>query len=183
MYFRIPPYRVAANKIAPANAGIALSFHIGHPLRLLVWTCLTLVLPSAVLANEDTVIRLEGTNLIGLPKHYTPAELDPKAIRLRIGSHAMTFSPFLKSLFDEPHKLRIAASWYHERSTLPPYLALQIQPKKKDFSYTILFDMETLNVIELSVALRESDSTTRHLPVALSDQRKAEIRNSIETIK
>jgi hypothetical protein len=154
-----------------------------HLLKLLVWICLTLALPSELQAHEDAIIQLKGTNLVGLPKTYAPAELDMKAFRLRIGSHAMTFSPFLKSLFDEPNELRISASWYHERSTLPPYLLLHIQPKKKDFSYSILFNMDTLDVIEVSVTLRESDATSRHLPVALSDQQKEEIRKSIETLK
>jgi hypothetical protein len=153
-------------------------------LQSIVWMCLTLALPSALQAHEDTIIQLKGTNLVGLPKNYAPAELDTNAFRLRIGSHAMTFSPFLKSLFDEPHELRISASWYHERSTLPPYLLLHIQPKKKkDFSYSVLLDMDTLDVIEVSVTLRESDTTSRDLPVALSEQQKEEIRKSIETIK
>src|SRR5215468_8251347 len=105
-------------------------------LQLLVW--MTLALPSALPAHEDTIIQLKGTNLVGLPKNYAPAELDMKAFRLRIGSRAMTLSPFLKGLFDEPHNLLICASWYHERSLLPPYLLLRIQPKKKkDFSYGI----------------------------------------------
>jgi hypothetical protein len=43
--------------------------------------------------------------------------------------------------------------------------------------------MDTLDVIEVSVTLRESDATSRHLPVALSDQQKEEIRKSIETLK
>lgn len=102
-----------------------------HPIKLLVHLCLTLALPSALHAHEDTIIQLEGTNLAGLPKNYSPAEFDMKAFRLRVGGHAITFSPFLKSLFDEPHELRISASWYHERSTLPPYLLLHIEPKKK----------------------------------------------------
>ena len=154
-----------------------------HPIKLLVWLCLTLALPSALQAHEDTIIQLKGTNLIGLPKNYSPAEFDAKAFRLRIGSHAMTFSPFLKCFFDEPHQLRISASWYHERSTLPPYLLLHIQPKKKDFSYGILVNMDTLDVIEVSVTLRVSDTTTRNLRVALSDRQKEEIRKSIETLK
>jgi hypothetical protein len=154
-----------------------------YPLKVLVWLGLTLGLRSVMQAHEDTIIQLKGTNLAGLPKHYSPAEFDTKEFRLRIGSHAMTFSPFLKSLFDEPHELRISASWYHERSTLPPYLLLHIQPKKKDFSYSILLNMDTLDVIEVSVTLRESDATTRRLPVALSDQQKEGVRKSIETLR
>ena len=167
-----------------SSVSIALGRMSARFLQVLVWLCLTLSLPPVLQAHEDTIIQLKGTNLVGLPKSYAPAELDMKAFRLRIGSHAMTFSPFLKSLFDEPHEIRISASWYHERSTLPPYLLLHIQPKKKmDFSYSVLINMDTLDVIEVSVTLRKSDTTSRDLPVALSEQQKAEIRKSIETLE
>jgi hypothetical protein len=153
-------------------------------LQLFVWVCLTLALPSALQAHEDTIIQLKGTNLVGLPKNYAPAELDMRAFRLRIGSRAMNFSPYLRCFFDEPYELRISASWYHERSTLPPYLLLHIQPKKKkDFSYGILFNMDTLDVIEVSVTLRVSDTSSRDFSIALSAQQKEEIRKSIETLK
>ncbi len=149
----------------------------------LVWTCLTLALPPALHADEATIIQLKGSKLVGLPMNYAPAELDMKAFRLRIGGHAMTFSPFLKSLFDAPHELSISASWYHERSTLPPYLVLHIQPLKKDFAYGILLNLDTLNVIAVSVTLRESATTSRDLPVELNYQQREDIRKSIETLK
>jgi hypothetical protein len=95
----------------------------------------------------------------------------------------MKFSPFLRSLLDQPHALGISASWYHERKILPPYLLLRIQPTKKDFSYELLLNLETLDVIELSVTLRESDSESRHLPIALSKQQKEDIRKSIQKLK
>jgi hypothetical protein len=138
---------------------------------------------GAVLAHRDTLIRLKGTQLVGLPEKFTPAELDLKAARLRIGHHAMTLSPFLESLFDQPHELAISASWYHNSETLPPYISLSIQPKKKDFSYGILLNLETLELIQVSVTLRESATTTRELPIELSDDQKQAIRRSIQTLK
>jgi hypothetical protein len=95
----------------------------------------------------------------------------------------MTFSPFLKSLFEQPHDLHISASWYHEGSTLPPYILLQIQPKKKDFSYDLLLNLGTLEVIKLSVALQVSESSTWLLSVALDEQWKKDIQASIRTLK
>ena len=153
-----------------------------HLIKLCLWLFLMLVSPSALQAHVDTAIQLQGTRLAGLPENYSPAEFNAKAFRLRIGTHAMTFSPFLRSLFDQPHELSISASWYHQRSTLPPYLVLHIKPKKKDFSYSILFNMDTLDVIEVSVVLREAGGTIRYLPVALSDRQKEDIRKSIETV-
>jgi hypothetical protein len=152
-------------------------------LRLLLAAMLVAASPSLLHAHEDTLIQLKETTLVGLPDNYSPAELNLKAFRRRIGSHVMRFSPFLKSIVDQPHDLRISASWYHERAILPPYLVLHINPKKKDFSYDVLFNLDTLDVIELSVILQESDSSSRRLPVALSDQDKEDIRKSVETLK
>ena len=133
-------------------------------------------------AHMDQIIELKGTNLIGLPKEYAPAELEMTAFRLRIGKHAMTFSPYLQNLFEEPHELRIYASW-KGTLPLPPYIYLRIQPKEKDYSYELVFNLATLDVIELSVVLKTSPSKTWTLPIALNDRIKKEIRKSIRTVK
>jgi hypothetical protein len=138
---------------------------------------------SALLAHKDRLIELKGTRLVGLPEKFTRAELDLKAGELRIGHRAMTFSPLLKSLFDQPHELVISASWYHDPETLPPYICLHIKPREKDFCYEILLNLETLELIEVSVSLRESAATTRRLRIALSDDQLRAIRNSIRTVK
>lgn len=106
-----------------------------------------------------------------------------KAFRLRIAKHEMTFAPFLKNLFEHPHDLRVSASWYHDSATLPPYILLHIQPKMKDFSYDLLLNLGTLELIELSVVLQTSDASTWHLPIALRDQWKEEIQSSTRTLK
>ena len=132
----------------------------------------------------DQVIELKGTTLVGLPKDYAPAELEMKAFRLRIGKHEMTISPYLKNLFEQPHDLRITASWNHEpEGILPPYLNLHIQPKGRDYSYKLLLNLDTLDVIEISVILKTSDLKTWELPVELNDRLKKEIRESIRTVK
>ena len=152
-------------------------------LRTLIWATLISTWPSQLRAHEDTLIQLKGTTLVGLPNDYAPAELDLKAARLRIGKHEMTFSPFLKEFFQQPHDLRISASWYHEPTILPPYILLHIQPKKKDFSYELLLNLSTLELIQLTVVLRTSDSSTWDLPIALTDQWKKDIKDSIRTLK
>ena len=134
-------------------------------------------------AHKDRLIELKGTRLVGLPEKFTPAELDLKAGELRIGHRAMKFSPLLKSLFDQPHELVISASWYHDPKILPPYISLHIKPKEKDFSYEILLNLETLELIEVTVTLRESATTTRRLPIALSDDQLQAIQKSIRTVK
>jgi hypothetical protein len=95
----------------------------------------------------------------------------------------MKFSPFLKSLFDRPHELIITASWYHNSKTLPPYIRLGIKPRDKDFSYGILLNLETLELIEVSVTVRESATTTRDLRIELSDDQMQAIRNSVQALE
>lgn len=161
------------------------AFHSMKPFlfRLLLVALFSLAGPTALMAHKDTIIQLKGTSLTGLPKNYAPAELDMTAFRLRIANREMTFSPLLRSICEQPHDLRLTASWYHQPATLPPYLVLRIQPKGKDFSYSLLFNLDTLDLIDLSVTLQESKSTTRELKVALSDSQKKAIKSSIKTLK
>src|SRR5690349_12848319 len=91
---------------------------------------------TPVFGHKDTIIRLQGSKLVGLPEQYQPAELDLSAFRLRIGGRTTVFSHFLKSLFDQRYDFEASASWYN-RSRLPSYLSLHISPKGKDYSYSI----------------------------------------------
>jgi hypothetical protein len=144
---------------------------------------LTFVALSEARAHEDTLIRLNGTELVGLPANYAPAELDMKAFRLRIGKRELTFPPSVRELFEQPHDLRISASWYHSSATLPPYMLLHIQPRKKDFSYEVLLDLDTLQMIDFTLVLRISDKETWNLGINRTDQWKKEIKDSIQTRK
>lgn len=154
-----------------------------YRLRFVLFFVLASFSCDVLLAHKDRGIQLKDDKLIGLPTKYTPAEFNSREFRIRIKDHVMTFSPFLKSLFDEPHDLDISASWYHDTDLLPPYLCLRIRPKNKDFSYGLLLNLDTLDLIELYVTLRESESSERHLPIALSETEKQDIRKSIRKAK
>lgn len=152
-------------------------------LRTVVLTVLISTWPLQLHAHQDTPIQLKGTTLVGLPKDYAPAEFDMKASRLRIGKHEMTFSPFLKNFFEQPHDLRISASWYHEPAIMmPPYMLLHIQPKKKNFAYELVLNLRTLEIIELYVVLHTSDSSKWHLPIRVRDELTKDITKSIRTV-
>ena len=138
--------------------------------QCLLLSVLLAALPAeSLFAHEDTIIRLEGTQLIGLPQQYQPAELDVRAYRIRLRGHTKELSPWLKGLFDQPHKLEISASWYHDSSILPPYLLLRVTPTGRNYSYEILVDMDAIRLIQAKKALRESDTVTTFIPIALSD--------------
>ena len=134
--------------------------------------CLALLAlwPRLAFGHADMIIRRDDNKLVGLPPAYQPAELDLKAFRIRIREHTEDFSPWLKSLFIQPYDLQLSASWYHERSTLPPYLLMRIQPTGRDFSYEILLDLDAVRIIKADVVLRESAATIRYMPVALANR-------------
>ena len=148
--------------------------------------CLTLpiVLCAPLFAHQDTIITIKNNELVGLPKEYQPAELDLKEYRLRIKDHVMEFCPFIKSLFPDgkPYDLSITSSWYHDRSILPPYISLDIRPQGKNVSHRILFNLDTLDVIEVSKVIRD-ERTTQFLPIELSELQKQDIKRSISTVK
>jgi hypothetical protein len=136
------------------------------------------------------VIVLDGKKLVGLPAEYSPAELDLDAFRLRIGRHAMEFTPLLRSFFQrQPYDLDVSASWYHdEDGTSPPYIVLHITPKGRDYSYSVVLALRTLRVVDISVTLRGSPGppetdTMQTLRVALTDYEKQQIKNSVKSVR
>lgn len=151
-----------------------------HP-NLRAFLAITSFLVGTLLAHahQDTIIRMEGAQLIGLPEEYSPASLDLESSTFRVGKHQMRFTSFVSNFFEEPHRLWVSASWYHDSSTLPPYIVIHIQPNDKDFSYSLLFSLETLEPIEFSVELKTTESSRWHLPIALEPWWEKEMRESI----
>ena len=150
-------------------------------LRKLLWVTLTVAWPYAVQADESLLIELKGTELFGLPEKYAPAELDMKTFRLRIGKKEMTFPPFLAAFFEHPHDLRISAPKYRYPD-FPTWLRFHIEPKKKDFSYDLFLNLDTLELQGMSILLQTSDTSMRKLSIWSEDLKK-EITKSIRTLK
>ena len=141
---------------------------------------------GSALAHVETAIRLEGKTLVGLPSRYSLAELDLEALRLRINGHAMKFSPLMRSFFiRQPYGSELSASWYHGG---PPYLVLHITPKGRDYSYNLVFELDTLRV-DISVDLRGFDATAQGWPnmqrlsIKLSDFERKQINDSIKNMR
>ncbi len=146
---------------------------------------------TGAFAHQDTIIRLEGKALVGLPSQYSPAELDLEAFRLQIGRRVMQFSPMLRGFFlRQPYDLKVSASWYHENDyvTLPPYLVLHVTPKGRDYTYRVLLALDTLRLIDVSVDLRGSAGppetfTIQTLRIDLSDYDKKLIEESVKDVR
>ena len=144
-----------------------------------------------LLGHQNTVVRLEGKKLVGLPAEYSPAELDLDAFRLRIGRHLMEFTPLLRSFFErQPYDLEVSASWYHDDAdgTLPPYIVLQVTPKGRDYSYSVALALDTLRLIDISISLRGAagppeTNTMQTLQVALTEYEKQQIKKSVTSVR
>lgn len=154
--------------------------------KLLIFFILSLFMCNSLFAHTDRIITCKNGKLIGLPKQYQPAELDLDKYRLRIKNHVINISKsaYLNSLFPKNKKydLDISSSWYHDKSLLPPYIVFHIKPLEKDFSYKILFNMDTLDVMKVTVVLKISSNSTRYMNVMLSKSQKKDIANSIKKV-
>ena len=146
---------------------------------------------ASLFAHVDTIIDVKGKTLVGLPSQYSPAELDLEAFRLRIGNHAMEFSPLLKSFFKrQPYDLQVLASWYHDNDDgkSPPYLVLEVTPRGRDYRYSVALALDTLRLLGVSVTLRSSKEppesfTMQTLEIALTDFEKKQIDESIKDVR
>ena len=124
-----------------------------RPLALLF----SLVAVSA-LAHEDSLVEItaDGT-LRGLPAKYAPARLLHGAsfFHLRLGPREISLSPCLTSRVElGTAKLRAYASWYHERSILPPYIGIDVVhgDRQQGFfnGFSLLFNLETSSLIQVT---------------------------------
>jgi hypothetical protein len=142
---------------------------------------LLLLLSPAAEAHKDTVLALRDGKIEGLPEKYQPATYDVERHVLRIGRHETTFAPFVESLFTERDDwdLRITSSWYHSFWILPPYICFHLAPGKRDYGYDILMNMNTLTVINITVVLKISSSSTREVSIELP----AEVNGSIHKVR
>lgn len=128
-------------------------------------------------AHEDRIITLEDGNLIGLPKEYQPSEFNLGENRLRIGNHTMHFHEYIQGFIPKgEYELEFLSSWYPEDSI--PYLIMRIIPANKGYSYTLYFNLDTLDLLVIQVVIHEEDRT-RGLSIKLNEGLKREIKATI----
>ena len=122
---------------------------------------------SQALAHKDTLLGIaEDGELLGLPNQYSPASFDYRTQTLRVGKRKVIFSPCLRAhvFSGQPsEKLAWSASRYHEPSSMPYYLAWEIRPAVKEYWYSLLFNLETLELLRLYIITEAEDgSWKRH---------------------
>jgi hypothetical protein len=126
-----------------------------------------LFLTNGLQAHSDTLIELKGKSLVGLPERFQPAAFDSERASLTIAGKELLLPRFLTSVLadKEAYELQLASSWYHDPELLPPYISIDVTPKGRHFTYSVLVDMVGMKILEVEVELKETDSVTRLIPV------------------
>lgn len=124
-----------------------------------------LFLANSNVMHQDTQLQIDkNENIIGLPKEYSPAKFDLEKGHLKIRDKEIIFPRCVSHYFDihEKPKLKLSASWYHSKDVMPYYLNFGISKKNKDYGYTILVDLETLELIYVNISIEQANSTYNH---------------------
>lgn len=142
-------------------------------------------------AHQATGLTLEddGT-IVGLPAEFGPANLritfsqksdDPpiQSIVLTLGKKSTSLpicvTGLLLSL--DMKEIRISASWYHDKSSFPFYLQVELYDPGYDVkqwanpSYTLLFNLRTGKLMQMEVNIvRHNGKTLQHIPIDLANR-------------
>lgn len=134
--------------------------------------------------HEDTLLQIdENGNIIGLPKEFSPAKFDLNKKILRIKDKEIVFPKCLTYYFEEHKnpKLNLSASWYHSKEIMPYYLNFDISDKSVNYGYTVLIDLETLELIYVTKSISEGN-TTYDSKIELNEKCRSEYKNGIKIL-
>jgi hypothetical protein len=121
-----------------------------------------LFLINSNVVHQDTPLQIdENGNIIGLPNKFSPAKFDISKKILRIRNRIIVFPKCITDYFEEHEEpnLNLSASWYHSKDIMPYYLNFDIPDKTVNYVYTILVDLETLELIYVQKTTTEGIST------------------------
>jgi hypothetical protein len=133
--------------------------------------------------HQDTPLQIDRNgNITGLPKQFGPAKFDLNKKELRLNNKEAVFPKCLRYYFEEhmEPQLNLSASWYHSKDIMPYYLNFDISDK--NVGYTILIDLETLELIYVNKSTSEGN-TTYILKVELEEKCLTEYKNEIKTVR
>jgi len=150
--------------------------------RRLFAAALLAVLAGTAAAHDDTPLHLATDgNLQGLPSDYAPARLalgfspvdDERrltALHLQLGQAAIDVPACILGLIHAhgAAAVQLRASWTHDESVVPYYLAARFaEPDDADVAFTLLFNLHTARLIEVSVDIAHGADVERSLPLDL----------------
>ena len=135
--------------------------------------------------HQDTPLQMDKKgNIIGLPKEFSPAKFDLDKKYLRLNDKEIVFPNCLNIYFEkhERPKLNLSASWYHSKDIMPYYLNFDISDNNVNYGYTILIDLETLELIYVNKSISEENAI--YSPkIELNEQCLVDYKNGIKTLK
>ncbi|WP_444905026.1 hypothetical protein ACJJIU_10030 [Microbulbifer sp. CnH-101-E] len=106
----------------------------------LVYVFLIMMVCGSSWAHQDTIIDLQGSQLVGLPEKYQPAVFDLEKNVLSIAGKRLVVPACYGQFFPKTnnYKISITASWYHsEVVELPPYMGIRIVENGESFGHFI----------------------------------------------
>ncbi len=131
------------------------------PMKILSFILIIFFTANSNNFHQDRILKInENGKIIGLPKEYSPAQFNIKKGYLRIRNKELTFPTCIKYYFNiHPNpKLTLSASWYHSKEIMPYYLNFVISQKNKDYTYSILVNLETLELMFVEVSILQGNS-------------------------
>lgn len=147
---------------------------------LIIITILLLNVSSPI--HQDTPLKIDKNgNIIGLPKEFGNSKFDSEKGYLKINNKEIIFPQCVRQYFyihNKP-KLNLSASWYHSKDIMPYYLNFNISQSDKDYEYTILVDLETLELIYINITLKQENSSHEHR-IELDDNCLTDYQNRIK---
>lgn len=137
--------------------------------RLLLSLALFAAIPAR--AHEDTAVTHDAKDgkLERLPDQFLPASFDAAKQVLRIKDRKMEFPPFLKAILPKPEdsEYLFAASWYHRKELMPPYLNIRVKAKGGEFRHAILIDLASLRIFGVTKLDKQEDGSIKREAIDL----------------
>ncbi|WP_044615846.1 hypothetical protein [Gynuella sunshinyii] len=141
------------------------------------------MLSSFAYSHQDRIIQVGSDGgLIGLPDEYLPASINVREGQISIGGTTLNMPPCVFKYFQdhESYDLSVTSSWYHQRSSLPPYIQFKVSPKNKDFEYSLLFALKGLKVIDFEVITHPNKGVTSFHTIDIGERCKKSIERAYE---
>lgn len=135
--------------------------------------------------HKDSPLQVDNNgNIKGLPKEFVSAKFNLDEKYLRLNDKEIIFPDCLANYFTVHKKpnLYLFASWYHSKKTMPYYIGFDISQLDIDYKYTILIDLEKLELICIEKTIKEGNGWNLER-IELDAQCKTEYKNRIKTLK
>jgi len=135
--------------------------------------------------HKDSPLQVDNNgNIIGLPKEFVTAKFNLDEKYLRLNDKEIILPDCLAYYFTEHKKpnLNLFASWYHSKKVIPYYIGFDVSQLDIDYKYTILINLETLELIYIEKTIKEGNGWNLER-IELDKQCKTEYKNGIKTLK